>query len=843
MVNLSIFFDRQSYRSGWKHDLASSLERARTKRVAGDSGVRITLSLVLVCASTLNWAQETSTDSRFAFDIPQQRADQALTEFAEQADITLMVPHELVRDKAANALVGEYTLEEGAQVLLEGTGLVPEFSNPIVMSILLDDPSANEGDAMVKGKQSRVLALLMSFFAGSGAAGEEPAESARLEEIEEILVVGRPIEGYRATDALTGTKIGALLRDLPISATVLPHQLIDDRRINYLGEALDNVSGVQRKLGYAGTQNFGAYIRGFDAGFVTLRNGFRDYGWYTMRDIANVERFEVLKGPASILYGALQPGGITNTVTKQPVVQPLLNLGVTIGSDAHARGELDSGGALSNELFYRLNLAYEDSESYRDLVTTKSWFLAPVISWVPNSKTRWTGEIEAKSSEFTWDLGLPRSIEVLSVPPSRFLGEADGMNDVDSFLVSSVLEHDVSAEWTFRQNLQFSTAGGDYVLRSPLAVLDDGRTVFREAYDSPADSESYDIQHEFVGDLELFGLRSQAIVGLQFYKMVDTYDFELQPLASIDLFEPAYGAMPDPGFPLFGNEVTSEAWALYVQDLISISPRVKVLVGARYDEVRTTNYDRLGETTIHRGSDSAVSPQVGVVFQPTSSTSLYASYSTSFMPFVFGRTVDGSALDPEEGLQYEVGIKQELADDKLSITLAAYSITKENVRAADLDNPGFSVQIGEQKSKGVELDIFGSITPQWDIIFGASYIDAYVSQDTVLPTGTPLDNAPEWSGNLWTKFSIDNGPLRGFRLGAGVYGATERQVSSFFGVPLFDLPSYVRVDAMVEYQADRWSVQLNGKNLTDEVIYDLMGTTIMPQQPRSWFLSVRANIL
>ena len=139
--------------------------------------------------------------------------------------------------------------------------------------------------------------------------------------LDEVVVTGRKIEHYQATDALTGTKSNALLRDLPITVSVVPHQLIEDRAISRLGEALDNVAGAQRKQGYGGVENFGAYLRGFDSSFLTLRDGIRDYGFYTLRDPANVERFEVLKGPGSVLYGAVYPGGITNTITKKPVVK------------------------------------------------------------------------------------------------------------------------------------------------------------------------------------------------------------------------------------------------------------------------------------------------------------------------------------------------------------------------------------------------------------------------------------------------------------------------------------------------------------------------------------------
>ena len=201
--------------------------------------------------------------------------------------------------------------------------------------------------------------------------GAESTE--RSEQLEEVVVTGRKIEHYQATDALTGTKSNALLRDLA------DHRLRGAPRTG-ARTALSSGSvkrwttlpGAQRKQGYGGVENFGAFLRGFDASFLTLRNGIRDYGFYTLRDTANVERFEVLKGPGSVLYGAVYPGGITNTITKKPVPQPLANINLSTGSYDRYRGEVDLGGPLADSLFYRLNLAYEDADSFRDQTGNKS---------------------------------------------------------------------------------------------------------------------------------------------------------------------------------------------------------------------------------------------------------------------------------------------------------------------------------------------------------------------------------------------------------------------------------------------------------------------------------------
>jgi len=683
-----------------------------------------------------------------------------------------------------------------------------------------------------------VIALLTASLTAQVAPALTPPKSTsggdEAVALEKFLVVGQPIEGYRATDALTGTKTGAALRDLPLSLAVIPRQLIEDRRITFLAEALDNVSGAQRKLGYGGVQNFGAIIRGFDSGFVTLRNGYRDFGFYTLRDTANVERFEVLKGPGSILYGSLQPGGITNTLTKQPLATPLRRATVIVGGHDFYRGELDVGGPLAKNVFYRANLAYENAGSFRDRVENESEFIAPAVTWVLGPDTRWTVELEYKHSNYTWDLGLPRNPLSFTVPTSRFLGEPDAKNDAQSFLASSVLEHRFNAGWKLRQNLETAYSGGDYNLRSPLSIGANGRTVSRIAYATKERSINYNLQHELVGQFSTGDVKHQAIVGVELLRAEDGYDFLFQSLASIDLLAPVYGAQPGAGFPLFGNTTKRDGAALYAQDLIALRDDVKLLVGARYDTVYYDDYDRVRKATNRIATDAAVSPQTGLVYQPARATSLYASYSTSFLPIAGGRTFNGSFLEPEKGEQFETGVKQEFFNGRASATLAAYWITKENVSTPDLVNTGFRLQVGEQKSNGVELDLAGSPVRGWDIIVAGAYNDAYVSRDNRFAVGSFLPGAPKLSGSVWSKYALQSGAAKGLGFGLGAFSASKRQTVLPNNVWL---PSYTRFDAALYYAPGAWSLQLNVKNLADDRIYDLTGTTVMPQVPRTFLLS------
>lgn len=667
----------------------------------------------------------------------------------------------------------------------------------------------------------------------SAASPESGAEDDTA--VEAVVVTGRRIEDYSATDALTGTKSNALLKDLPLSVGVVPLELIEDRSLTFLGEALDNVSGAQRKLGYGGTQNFGAFLRGFDQGFLTLRNGIRDFGFYTLRDTANVERFEVLKGTSSVLYGAVNPGGITNTITKKPVSDPLLRVQGIVGSYDRYRTELDIGGPLSETVSYRANFALEDAESFRDFVQNQSQFFAPVVAWEVTDRTSLTLEAEYKHSEFTWDLGLPRNPAIFMVPVERFLGEPDSVNDVSSLFASTTLLHELSDAWRLRQVLGYVRTEGDYELRSGAFVRADGRTVNRGAFDTREESDVVSVQHELLGDLRAFNLGHQLVVGAEYYRTAQNYDFILRPITPIDLFNPVYGAPLGAGSPFFADKITSQAYAVYGQNLISLGERWKLLIGARYDQVESETYDRLRGRLVRTSTDEAFSPQVGVVYQPHPATSLYASYGESFVPVTSGRTATGDFLDPEGGEQIEVGAKQELLGGRARASLALYKITKTNVSTPDPDNVLFRVQTGEQTSEGVEFDLSGSLLPGWDTILTASYIDAVVSRDNRFQVGSRLPGAAEKIASLWNKYTFGDGPVAGLSLGFGVYYVDERQAALPNGLIL---PGYTRLDALAAYDFGKVALQFNVKNLADETIYDLTSTTIFPQEPRSFTLRV-----
>lgn len=240
---------------------------------------------------------------------------------------------------------------------------------------------------------------------------------------------------------------------------------------------------------------------------------------------------------------------------------------------------------------------------------------------------------------------------------------------------------------------------------------------------------------------------------------------------------------------------------------------LKLLVGGRLDIVDLENRFRsgLGDDSTTTLNDTAFTPRVGLVYQPIEPLSLYTSFSQSFVPNL-STTVAGDLLEPERGTQYEVGVRGEFLDGRLTANLAAFHITKSNVATADLDNPGFSVAFGEVRSQGIELDVTGEILPGWNVIASYAYTDAEITRDNSPNEGNQLASVPRNSGSLWTTYEIQSGNLQGLGAGIGLFFASERQ-----GDPdnSFTIPGYFRTDASLFYRRNNWKAALNFRNLFD----------------------------
>ncbi|MBW4630844.1 MAG: TonB-dependent siderophore receptor [Iphinoe sp. HA4291-MV1] len=660
------------------------------------------------------------------------------------------------------------------------------------------------------------------------ASGDEPIE----------LVVTGQQEGYSAPDATTATKTDTPSRDIPQSIQVIPRQVIQDQQVTRISDALRNVSGVTKQGGYGDSQD-NYNIRGFSTQ-INLMNGFRVRAPITTP--ANIERIEVLKGPASVLYGQLEPGGIVNYVTKQPLDYPYYSGEFTVGSYDYYRPSIDFSGPLTadGKLLYRLNAAYETAGDFVDFVDSKTFAIAPVLTYKFSDATTLTLVYEYINTDRVYNDGLPPDPIVFKLPISRFLGEPD----INRFRQEANNLY-VTLNHQFSDNLQlrtgFAAAFSDTKVRSlrPLSIDADGRTALRSFV--PSDNiiySGYTVQTDLIGKFNTGSIKHQVLLGFAW----DQYTFDDPGYFSVtgtplDIFNPVYGSPQPTDIPGSLYKEGFDQFGVYLQDQVTLLPNLKLLLGGRVDFIHSRSFsqdldsagNRIGEPSESRSYDNPFSPRAGIVYQPIEPISLYFSYSQSFIPNS-SRTVDGSLLPPERGTQYEVGIKAELIKDRLSATFAAYDITKENVATTDPnpDNSEFSIAAGEVKSRGLEFDISGQILPGWNVIASYFVNDAFVSKDNRLPVGNSLVNAPNAGGSLWTTYEIQSGGMKGLGFGGGVFYTGEREAQLR---NTFKIPSYVRADASISYKRDNWKVGLNFKNLFGTKYYDSQGFFLRPGAP------------
>ncbi|UKO96882.1 TonB-dependent siderophore receptor [Nostoc sp. UHCC 0870] len=648
---------------------------------------------------------------------------------------------------------------------------------------------------------------------------ETPPEEASVQPDEPIeLVVTGERDSYRVPNASTATRTDTPLRDIPQSIQVIPQEVLRDQNVTRQEEALRNIPGVVTGTPPYFERSF-YRIRGFfipNSAGNNLINGIPDFVGGLSTGFSNVERVEVLKGPASVLFGQGSPGGTINFVTKQPLSEPFYEINATIGNYDFYQGGIDLSGPLDNRgnVLYRLNTSYRNAGSSIDLIKNRNFQIAPVLSWAISDRTKLTLEGDYVNDSVPPPTGVPALGSVLFNPDgkisrNRNYNESNASQQANTARVGYRLEHQFSDSWSLRNAFfasfnEFKTSN----LVIPTGLRSDNRTLNRLFLDTTRDITSYVLASDVTGKLSTGSIEHQLTIGFDFNNFYNRDTATAITGSPIDIFNPVFG-QPFNSTPAFAsdNATNRTALGIYAQDQITIAENLKLLLGIRFDTFNQTVKDRVGDTEQNQ-SESAFSPRVGIVYQPIPPISLYASYSQSFSP-VDGRSFENAQFQPERGTQYEVGVKADL-NDRLSATLAFYDLLLSNVLTDDPVNPDFSVQTGKQRSRGIEVNLSGAILPGWNIITGYAYTDARIEEDNALPVGNRLSNVPKHSFNLWTTYEIQAGNLKGLGFGLGLFYVGERQGDLGNS---FEIPGYLRTDAAIFYKQDNWRAALNVRNL------------------------------
>jgi len=544
-----------------------------------------------------------------------------------------------------------------------------------------------------------------------------------------------------------------------------------------------------------------------------------------MPDASTIERLEVLRGPASMLYGRGDPGGTFNIVSKQPQADRKTVLGSQFNTQGLRRGTLDTTGALDEnaEFTYRLNLVAEGSDSFRDHVESERYNVAPVLRWQLSDRTAVILEGDYLHNRHPMDRGVTRyATQAGQLPRDRFLGEQDaGKLRNENATTQLRLEHQLNDDWAIRGGVQYldGSLDGGAVENNGLAA--DGRTIGRNYSERTLEWDDIAFQTNVEGHFKTAGFAHTLLAGVE-YDDFNYTSFIRRSSGSVsafplDLYAPVYGQpLPALTRTTTHDDENLKSYALYLQDQVGLTDRLKAQVGARLErfEQQYTNY--LSASGSWEQAHNAVSPRLGLVYDLTDSLAVYANTARSFKP---NRGADRSsqAFDPEKGIAYETGIKYDVPEHDLSITAALFHITKENVLTSDPLDSNYQIAAGEVRSRGFDLSLAGNITPQWRVIGGYAYVDAEVTKSTTstMPAGSRLANVPKHSVNLLNTYEFDSGLLSGLGVGVGLKYVSDRKGST--SSTAFDMSSYTVVDLLAYYPlTDRIRLNLNLDNVFNE---------------------------
>jgi iron complex outermembrane receptor protein len=383
--------------------------------------------------------------------------------------------------------------------------------------------------------------------------------------------------------------------------------------------------------------------------------------------------------------------------------------------------------------------------------------------------------------------------------------------------------------WSSRTTLRFADSAARRFSADPQSLQNDNQTLTRRVSDLATDIKNYALQTNLTAKLKTGFVGHEFLFGFDGNITRFNSDFRQASLASINIFNPVYGAAPGTFSANAPQKRAIDFYGFQIQDLISFGEHWKVLLGGRLDHA-TTQFERNGKL-VNDATDKEISPRVGVVFQPVKDLSLYASYVESFDPFVFQINSNGDPYKPEFGEQIEVGVKRDWLQGRLSTTLSMFQLTRQNVLTADPNDSNSSIQTGEQRSRGIELDVSGEILAGWKIFGSFTYMDSEITKDNTFQVGNNLQNVPVLSGSLWSDYTIQNGFLRGLKLGGGVFvvGRREGDLNNSF-----EAPGYARVDARVSYKIhENLNASLNINNLFDKYYIEapIGSTQLYPGEP------------
>lgn len=690
-------------------------------------------------------------------------------------------------------------------------------------------------------------------------AGPALAQSSSEEESDDDNVI--IVQGFKNQDTSSAMKGDVPVRDIPLTIAGYSEDFINDVEATEIADLYNYMVGVQR----AGPSGYDITIRGFQNGNEDRNSILVDGlpGLTTTRGSppsVNVASLEVVKGPASVLYGQVQPGGFVNIITKKPqssaeysfrlrslaYIGDGTEFGDTLGFSAAAdlTGPINESGSIS----YRLIGEYRDQPSFYDGSFSSSFYAAPSLSFDLGSATTLLlqGEyIDSRANLYDGLVAFDLDYENIADRTTRYSEPKDDTNE-KGYGGTITLDHEFSDSLKWHTAFRAVYHQDDYSgLRNRSFV--DATTLRRQERTQDNVREYYFADTNLLFKFDIGGIGNKLLIGANGGRA--TTDFNRLRLdngnatTNIDIYNPVYdGFVPRTNNSPNRTATTQDAFGVYLQDQLEFTEQLKAVAAVRYEWFKIEGENLLDPTAPHEvAKGDRISPMAGLIYQPNDNWSIYTSYATSFTPPSPGAVdVNGDAINvPETGKQIEAGVKYSTLGGRINANLSIFKIDKDDVTES-LGNNVFVV-IGGERSKGIEIEVDAQIQPNWSVIAGYSYIEATV-RDDVNPDniGQLLTNVPRHTASVFTRYNFPEGALEGlgFTLGGSYTGKRFGTLPDGLD-PRLELPKYFTADAGLFYEMDHLTLSLLMNNIFDEDYLQSASNEfrVQPGAPRSLVLS------
>ncbi|HIF5686252.1 TonB-dependent receptor [Vibrio parahaemolyticus] len=635
------------------------------------------------------------------------------------------------------------------------------------------------------------VAIGSSLVAPSAVASEETNSTPSATET--IQVYGHQYEGYAEHMPQSGTKTDVEWLDVPQAVSVVTKTEMQDRGAVRLVDALDGVAGVNNTLGEGSRDQF--MIRGFDSLNDMYRDGMRDDGTLqSYRSLANVERVEIVKGPAGALYGRGSAGGIINLVTKRANGDNFTHVKGSVASNSQYVGQVDSSMAFSDKVNGRINLEYRQADSYVDHVDSNDFFIAPTIRVLPADGHTIDIDVEYAHQELVPYRGVPsKNGKPVDLLVSTYFGGTNDSQESDSLRVAVDYEWRLNDQWVWNNRAAFNHIELEQkgTRQGKVTGNEVSQTVNNFGYDPRTTTT---LQSELIWETN----DNQLMLGADFNQIdIDLTLASDKTLPPQNIYNPVVGPTPDPGFKPFRDNTTTTT-GVYVQDVYTWGD-LSLIGNVRYDSMELEQ-QKAGSGK-EKLDDDKVSYRAGLVYRINYDTSVYASLARSWQLPYAGIYINPKLAEFFHTDLKEVGAKAYLLDNALMLNAALFQIDQEQPQT-NVD--GDVIDKIEVRHQGIELEARGQITKQWDISVGYSYLDA---EDKA--TGKKPNDVSDHLFSLWSTYQLDDN----WRLGGGVKYVGDRYAGNDEAVALGD---YTTVDLMAAYTTGRHKIQANAYNILDE---------------------------